>query len=129
MRALNGVIQALFPSTSSTDATLLETISPSSSHNNPPGTSVLDQEKQYHIYPGAYNTSKSVLPDAFSFNPGSLMLACAALVFSLTALLSWVARTMAEGTRYKPCDVDESEKRVTEDQSVERWREKTSVVV
>lgn len=58
------------------------------------------------------------------------MLACVALVFSLTALLSWAARTMADRVRYQAHGEDE--KATTDEpeaQEPQVWREKTSFVV
>lgn len=70
------------------------------------------------------------------------MLAGVALVFTLTALLSWAARLMADRVRYKPRagraerGVDGVVEKGTgrrgrdrEDEGDEGWREKMSVVV
>jgi len=84
----------------------------------------------HHNHPHHRHTPRTAFLDAFLLNPGSLMLACVALVFSLTALLSWAARTMADRVRYQAHGEDE---KVTTDepeaQEPQVWREKTSFVV
>jgi len=135
MRIFNRLVQAF---TSTNTAAVLD-----GKHNNvPQNAAILDQEKQYHIYPSpsaSYDSSSkpksALLLDAFLFNPCNLMIVCVALVFILTALLGLAARMFAEGVRYESHDVDDGGKRrgvgaeFAEGESDERWREKTSVVV